>query len=196
MTLNAFSVRSDRLQNAPVACRQADLWRPFAAAADDETAEPSALAPEEEATAPEATSLVSTALLGLEEMRKELEARMDRLEGRYRHECASSLAQIISAAAPSISEAAARDAIAAVFAEERKSVRAEILSFVVSPDLHDVVQSERLRRSIDLPVEVDESLEPGAMRIRWPGGGLDCDVGRSLFAIVDFLSSQPQTEQK
>jgi hypothetical protein len=43
----------------------------------------------------------------------------------------------------------------------------------------------------------DERLAPGAMIVRWRDGGLDCDLGRSLFAIVDFLNStlKPTNEE-
>lgn len=196
MKLSAFSVEEDRARVGADAFRPADLWRPLAAKRGDDLPEAAEPARQEKKPEAQEAKLTSEALANLESARKDLEMQMERLESRFRRECASSLAQIVSAAAPSICEAAAKDAIAAVFTEERKDVRADVVSFLISPDIYEAVEAERNRRFVDLPVTIDESLKPGSVRIRWSGGGLDCDVGRSLFAIVEFLSSSPQPEQE
>lgn len=193
MTLRAFSVCRVRARSGADSFRQVDLWRPLAASTGDILPDKVELMSEETGAATQDSELLSEALIGLEKARNELAGRMESFEERFRQECASTLAQIISAAAPSICEAAAKDAIAAIFTDEREEMRAEVISFVASPDIYGVVQAECDRRSIETLIKIDEELEPGAIRVRWPGGGFECDVGRSLFSIVEFISSKPHS---
>jgi hypothetical protein len=180
--------------------RQPSLWPALSEVVTSE----SSLMNEQESTATAAddadralptSSRISEALAAIEAARVELQSRTQALEAHYRQECAATLARLINAAAPSICEAAARDAIAGVFAEERGETATELFSIVASPDVVDVIRGMCAGRS-DVPdILVEETMDPGTLEIRWAGGGLDCDVGRSLFAITEFLTTSQQHPQ-
>lgn len=197
MTLRAFSIQS-RSSAGARGFRKIDLWRPLAEESESaRAAETSAAGGEVEAdAAPPQSQALAEAIAAIDAARVDLQSQSAALEAHYRRECASTLAALISAAAPAISEAAAKDAIASVFREERGDMQPADLTFVAAPDLHEIVREACARRSPPVSITIDESLEPGALRIRWNGGGLDCDVGRSLFAIVEFLSALSNSSQE
>lgn len=122
----------------------------------------------------------------------DLERQAGALEALYRKRCAATLAQIIAAAAPAICEAAAREAITEVFSHAGGDAPRLSLSLLASSDIHAAI-------SLQAPVDliIDDSLAPGTLIARWNEGGFDCDVGKSLFAIVDLLNAQasPETEE-
>jgi len=122
----------------------------------------------------------------------DLERQAGALEALYRKRCAATLAQIIAAAAPAICETAAREAISEVFSNSGGDAPRLSLSLLASSDIHAAVGPEA---PVDLII--DDSLAPGTLMARWNDGGLDCDVGKSLFAIVAFLNAQasPETEE-
>jgi hypothetical protein len=194
MTLHAFTNCDESGRTAEIGRRQTSLWRPLAMKDSPDIPEKTEPAPQEEGACSPTNKTLTDALTSLEAARAEIELRTHQLEQHFRNESTAMLARIVSAAAPSICEAAARDAIAMIFNEARMGLGEEVVSIVVSPDLFDLVQMECAQRSVTPPVDVDQTLEAGAMRVRCPGGGLDCDIGHSLFAIVEFLSSPTQTE--
>lgn len=195
MTLRAFSMQS-RPSAGARGFRHVDLRRPFERECAEAAAGGAVDREAEVVPAPHHSQALADAITAIEAARIELQAQTEALEAHYRRECASTLAALISAAAPAISEAAAKDAIASVFREERGDAQPADIAFVAAPDLFEIVRDECARRSPPVNVDVDERLEPGALRIRWNGGGLDCDVGRSLFAIVEFLSATSSSLQK
>ncbi len=190
MTLR--SVRLERVSPAVAQCaRPADLWRPL-----DEGPQAPCAMPDVPGTialcsgAAAETGRTAAALDALEQARSELLQRIESLEAQYRKRCVAMLAQIVSAAAPAICEAAARGAIGRIFDDETGAVPLSEIEMTAAPDIFEALHEACLQRSPPLNLAADERLEPGALRMRWKDGGLDCDVGRSLFAIVDFLNAQ------
>ncbi len=136
------------------------------------------------AGAQEREAELSAALAELRRAKVAIDSRADTLETHYRAKCSQTLAQIISAAAPAICEAAARAAITQIFDDAAGSAPPS-LSLALSPDLHAAFGDDAGGE-----FAIDQDLAPGTLVARWRDGGLDCEVGRSLFAIVDFLNSQ------
>lgn len=132
---------------------------------------------------------VGAALAALHAARQEIDSRIATLEAQYRRQCAATLAEIISAAAPSICEAAARDAIAGIFTDAAGAPELPELTLRASPDILDAIKSG-VPHDLAATLTIDAELAPGTLTARWRDGGLDCDVGRSLFAIVEFLNAQ------
>lgn len=132
---------------------------------------------------------VGAALSALLAARAEIDRRAATLEAHYRRQCAATLAEIISAAAPSICEAAARDAIAGIFNDAAGAEVFPELTLRASPDVVEAIKGD-VRRDVSAILTIDAALQPGTIEARWREGGLDCDVGRSLFAIVEFLNAQ------
>lgn len=132
---------------------------------------------------------LDAALAAIERVRLEISDQMAQLEVQYRKQCAAALAEIINAAAPAISEAAANSAIASIFDDAAGAAPRVDLTLRASSDVFDAI---RTAREIEPPagIELDPDLAPGTLHARWRGGELECDVGRSLFAIVEFLNSQ------
>ena len=139
---------------------------------------------------------VGTALAALDAARREIESRIAILEAQYRRQCAATLAEIISAAAPAICEAAARGAIAEIFDSAPGAAAPPELTLRASPDILEAIKGEVDPAQAAL-FTIDDALAPGSLEAHWRDGGLDCDVGRSLFAIVEFLNAQsaPQAEE-
>lgn len=194
MTLYAFTSRGPSGGSTDLSPRQTPLWRRLAIREGGDILEELEPAPQVGNAGSPTTETFTAALASLEAARAEIELRTHQLERHFRNESAAMLARIVNAAAPSICEAGARDAIAMIFSEERMELGEEVVSIVVSPDIFNLVQAECAQRSITPPLNVDETLEAGAIRIRWSGGGLDCDIGHSLFAIVELLTSTLQEE--
>ncbi|MDZ7628411.1 MAG: hypothetical protein U5J99_08425 [Parvularculaceae bacterium] len=129
---------------------------------------------------------VHAALAALVAAKQEIDARVATLEARYRQRCAATLAEIISAAAPAICEAAAREAIAGVF---NGAAAPPALVLRASPDVLDAIKGA-VTETLSTSLTIDDGLAPGTVQARWGDGGLDCHVGQSLFAIVEFLNAQ------
>jgi hypothetical protein len=132
---------------------------------------------------------VGAALTALLAARDQIDRRTNALEAQYRQQCAATLAEIIGAAAPSICEAAARNAIASIFSDAAGAAALPDLTLRASPDVFDAIKGEVPPVHADV-FSIDPALAPGTIEARWLEGGLDCDVGRSLFAIVEFLNAQ------
>lgn len=187
MTLRAVKLPA---MNA-AAARPLRLWSSF-----DTESEPGADAPAQpgfddgfEAGSRAKEAELGAALDAIGRAQREIEERMNALDSSYRRQCAATLARIISAAAPAICETAAQSAIARIFNDAVGDAPRAELTLTVSQDIHDVIQGAR---GGDLPaaIAIDADLPPGSLQARWRDGGLDCDVGRSLFAIVEFLNSE------
>lgn len=140
------------------------------------------------------TEEVEGALIALRDARERLEARNEALDIEYRRQCATTLAQIISAAAPAICEAAAHSSIAQIF--DGAAARAE-LTLRASVDVADKI-AELLPGAASYHLAPDADLAPGTIEAQWKDGGVNCDLGRSLFAIVEFLNSHsaPSLEEQ
>jgi len=202
MTLRSVKLQRDPLNSAPVV-RPTDLWRPL------ENSSPAGNAKLEKSSNPVTPLLGSldeeaaragklqNALDALSQATNEIHRQLGEMESHYLRKCAGTVAQIISAAAPAICEAAAQAAIARVLDEAAGSSAIAEVSITVAPDLYDTLREACDRYVFPMNFLSDERLAPGAMRVRWRDGGLDCDLGRSLFAIVDFLNStlKPTNEE-
>jgi len=195
MTLRSVKLQRDPLNSAPVV-RPTDLWRPL------ENSTPAGNAKPEKSSNPvtpllgslgeEAarTEKLQNALDVLTQATNEIHRQIGEMEAHYLRKCAGTVAQIISAAAPAICEAAAQAAIARVLDEAAGSSAIAEVSIKVAPDLYETLREACEQRALPMSLHSDEGLAPGALQVRWREGGLDCDLGRSLFAIVDFLNSQ------
>jgi flagellar biosynthesis/type III secretory pathway protein FliH len=148
-----------------------------------------------EAGARSKAGAIDAALAALDRAHQDLKERMASLDGVYREQSASTLAQIISAAAPAISEAAAKSAIIQIFDDADDESAHPDLSIRVSPDIFDAI-SEAKNGPAPYCLMRDDSLEAGTVRARWRDGSLECDVGRSLFRIVEFLNAGAQSSHE
>lgn len=126
----------------------------------------------------------------VETARHELEKRLSTLESAYRARCASVLAEIISAAAPAVTEASARMAVAGIIEESLGDGVSGAVTLTCASDIFELLQRACAEAATAVELSADPDLPPGALKARWSGGGMDCDVGRSLFAIVEFLNAQ------
>lgn len=195
MTLRAFKIKTHAEAGQRTLSRSG-VWRSLEGPRPSETETPTAV--QEAHDAFEAGALPPTpppewaaALDAIEGVHQDLQERMRTLEAEYRIKCASTIARIVSVAAPSICERAARDAISSIFDAECVEPGQRLLEITAAPDIMAIIRDECLRRSHAIKIEEDSALPPGSFRCHWPGGGLECDVGRSLFAIVEALSSPP-----
>lgn len=200
MTLRAFTIKHDKTPERPI-LRKSGIWpaltgeAPSAASTHiDLPTAPTAV--EDASPAPESTPALAAALEAIEGAHQELQERMRFLEAEYQLKCASTLARIISAAAPAICEAAARDAIAAIFDKEPTRPSQDLLTIAASADLMAVIREECRERSNAIDIQEDGSLPPGSFRCRWAGGGLESDVGTALLAIVEALTNPMKLDAK
>ncbi|MFN0024065.1 MAG: hypothetical protein ACKVS5_09200 [Parvularculaceae bacterium] len=132
---------------------------------------------------------IAGALHALDACKSTLELQLAGLEETYRKRCAALLAQILKAAIPPISEAAARATIARLFEDATGKPQHANVAIVAAPDIHDALQAFCEQFDPAISMQSDLSLAPGTLQARWNSGGIDCDVGRSLFAIVELLNS-------
>ena len=173
----------------------AHLWRPLTDRAQEEDGTPSdarrrAFEDGFAAGFAQRSAELARAFEAVDHARCELERRLTTLESAYRARCAGVLAEIISAAAPSIAEASARMAIAGVIEESLGDSVSAPVAVTCAPDIFETLQEACAGAASAVDLRLDPDLPPGAMKARWSGGGLDCDVGRSLFAIIEFLNAQ------
>lgn len=194
MTLRAAGFRRADASQEPQ--RPAiSLWTPF----DAEEKHPAAEAASsdepgahlEQATLREREAELAAAIAALARAKTDIESRAAALDAHYRACCAKTLAQIIAAAAPAICETAARTAIARVFDETARTAAPPSLTLASSADIFAALGGDAAATLL-----MDDTLAPGTLVARWRDGGLDCDVGRSLFAIVDFLNAQTKSTKE
>ncbi len=140
---------------------------------------------------------IETALAALLAARADLDRCTAALEAQFRRQCAATLAEIISAAAPSICAAAAREAIAGIFGHAAGPATFSELKLRASPDILEAIK-DAVSPHQSAYFTMDDTLAPGTLEARWSDGGLDCDVGRSLFAIVEILNAHkaPSAEEQ